>query len=156
MVNTLSKQSENKYEPFSWQGQLEELLLSSNPNNEDIHWIIAKKGNDDIYTFINNMKKNDNVVITSGRGMKMKYDVDSFIYYSSFDPKVILIDATRFSLLKINYKAIAEFKKGCFGLWKRIYRTIIMDQPPHIVVFARNKPHNDALSEFNLLINHLK
>ena len=104
----------NKYQPFSWQELLEKHLLESKANDEDIHWIIAKKDNIDIYTFINNMAKNENVVITSGRGLKIKYDVDSFIYYSSFDPKIILIDATRFSFLNINYKAIAELKKRLF------------------------------------------
>ena len=152
----MNKKSEHKYKPFSWQEQLEKHLLESKANNEDIHWIIAKKGNNDIYTFINNMAKNENVIITSGRGLKMKYDVDSFIYYSSFDPKIILIDATKFSFLNINYKAIAELKKGCFGVWKSTYRKIIMDQPPHIVVFARNKPKSGCLSEFNILVNHLK
>ena len=138
--------------PFSWQNMLEEMLFTTKPNNRDIHWVYAKRGNDDILAFMNKIAQEDGVIHTSARGNQMKYSVHAYINALNMDPKIILLDATKFDLRYINYKGITDLKKGHFNPPSNILRNVIMDHPPHIAVFAYEKPKMKYFSEFNVQV----
>ena len=141
--------------PFSWQIMLEELLLTTKSNYHDIIWVYGKRGNDDIFAFMNKIAQEDGVIHTSARGNQMKYSVYAYINTLNMDPKIIILDATKFDLRYINYEGIIDLKQGYFYPVNNILRNVVMDNPPHIVVFAYEKPKMKFFSEFNVQVMKL-
>ena len=143
MSNTLSKMSENKYHPLSWQGQLEEMLITSKPGCRDIYWIYTENKTSEIYDFIQYMGEYHKAITSSITGPSMKWIIANFISVYGTEPKIILIDAISNMKLKTishaSINCIEEIKSGYFHLSHRNIRTIFIENP-HVVVFAISKP----------------
>ena len=147
MSNTLSKISENKYDPFSWQGQLKEILLASKPGCRDIYWIYTQRKTTEIYDFIQYMGENHKAITAPAIGATMKLIMGEFITVHGTEPKIVLIDAISNMKLKTvshaSIDCIEEIKSGYFHLSHRNIRTIFIENP-HVVVFALLKPPPDS------------
>ena len=151
MGNILSKQNKDEFETFSWERQLEELLLAK-PNDKYIYWIYDNKGTSKMCNFMHYMAKNHNAIIAPARGSTMKFIVAEFICSNGYEPKIILIDAvTKINYKNINYPSIEELRYGYFNISKGSLRTIVIESP-HIVVFADEKPNYNNISKFQLQV----
>ena len=147
MSNTLSKISENKYDPFSWQGRLEEMLITSKPGCRDIYWIYTENKTSEIYEFIQYMGEYHKAITSPITGTSMKWIMANFITVYGTEPKIVLIDAISNMKLKTvshaSIDCIEEIKSGYFYLSHRNIRTIFIENP-HVVVFALLKPPPDS------------
>ena len=160
MGNILSKflnlfqQNKDEFDSFSWERQLEELLLSK-PNDKYIYWLVDNKGTSKMCNFMYYMAKNYQAIIAPARGSTMKFIVAEFIFSNGYEPKIILIDAvTKMNFKNINYSGIEELKNGYFNLSRGSLRTIVIESP-HIVVFADKKPNNDHIFKYQLQVVNL-
>ena len=140
MSNILSKPSANKYEPLSWQGRLEEMLITSKPGCRDIYWFYTENKTSEIYDFINYMCEKHNAIIAPASTTSMKFVIANFISVNGTEPKIILLDAlSNMAFKTVNYPCIEDVKKGYFHLSHGNIRTVFIESP-HVVVFAFLKP----------------
>ena len=160
MGNILSKflnlfqQNKDEFDSFSWQDQLEELLLSQ-PNVFNIYWLVINKDTSKMYNFMHYMAKNYQAIVATASGSTMKFIVAEFICSNGYEPKIILIDAaTKMKFKNINYSGIEELKNGYFNLSRGSLRTIFIESP-HIVVFAAEEPNNDPNSKYQYQVVYL-
>ena len=144
MSNILSKPSANKYEPLSWQGQLEEIITTSKPGCRDIYWIYTQKKTTEIYDFIQYMGENHKAIIAPASNTSMKFIMAKFIRVNGTEPKIILIHAiSNMKFKTVNHSCIEDIKKGYFHLSHGNIRTVFIESP-HVVVFAVLKPPYDS------------
>lgn len=131
-------------DPYPWQKELQDMCLHSPAGDRAIHWIYDKAGNS------GKTKWSKYMAYHHGAGV-LQYsktsDLINFVFKS--DASIFIFDLTRAKPVDIGggdlYAALEAIKNGMVFNSKYETGSKLFD-PPHVIVFANNKPEQKNLS----------
>lgn len=128
-----------------WQLEIMELMATK-PDKRTINWFWSKKGGTGKSTFTKHLMINHNAICVSGKAADIKHGVTMHIQNKKCIDLVV-IDIPRTCEQKfVSYEAIEQIKNGCFFNSK--YETsMVLFNPPHIIVFSNVEPEYERMSE---------
>lgn len=123
-----------------WQ-KLVVKIIETEPDERKIYWFWEPDGNSGKSTFCKYLAVVHGATILTGKATDMKHSLSLMPNY----PKIVVIDLPRSLAGYISYPGIEEIKNGCFFSGKYETKQVI-GNPPHVLIFANNKPDEDQLS----------
>lgn len=127
---------------YDWQKDIENLL-NINPDGRTVHWYFDKLGGIGKSSFCKYMYVKHNIPTIQGGKLA---DIMNIIFNMNYVPKLLLIDIPRNNGNKVSYTSIECILNGMITNTK--FETgIKVFNPPHVVVFANEKPDKEKLSK---------
>lgn len=128
-----------------WQTDLL-LILDSEPDDRDIHWLWEAEGGFGKTTFAKWLYHNrEGVMAIAGKSNDVKNGVLSYVEKQGRFPQIIIIDIPRSMLEVINYGVMEEVKNMFFFSGK--YEGGMISGPrPHVLIFANEEPNYGKMS----------
>lgn len=129
--------------PYKWQQDIIDLC-EKKPNDRTIHWYWEPMGNTGKTALCKHLCMKYEALMLSGKANDIKCGVASWVEKKK-PTKVFIFHFTRSMEEFISYEALEAIKDGIFYSGK-YESSMVMYNPPHVLVFANFEPKVEALS----------
>lgn len=132
-----------------WQDELENLIKQQ-PDDRTIHWIWENIGGIGKSALVKRWAHLYGAQVCAGKAADMKYQLTE----TDPKPRIVIFDVPRSSFQYISYQGMEEIKNGCFASTK-FKSTMVLYNPPHVIVFANEPPDRERLSADRWRVGHI-
>ncbi len=119
-------------------------ILGNEPDERTIYWFWSNKGNIGKSSLCKHLCLKYGAISLGGKVSDAMYAVAKMVEAGK-PPKVIIFDVARSEAKYLKYVSLELLKNGCFFSGKYESGQVLMN-PPHIIVFANEKPDQSKLS----------
>jgi len=139
----------NKFYP--WESIILNILKEP-ADDRTFYWIWEPNGCAGKTTFQKYIFQNfENVVVLSGKSTDMKNGIIQFIEKNNETPDIVLINIPRSNIDFVSYEGL-ECIKDMFFFSGKYEGGMVCGKPPHLFIFANEKPPDDKLSSDRLKV----